>query len=161
MLSEKLQKALNEQIAAELWSSNLYLSMSIHFAKLGYTGFTAWLKKQSIEELEHAHKIIDYVVDRDGSPIVPMINVVPDGYGTPLEIFENVYEHEVKVSRMIDNLLDLAIEEKDKATQHFLWWFVEEQIEEESTAKGIVDKLKLSGGGHHILYVDNELGQRK
>lgn len=157
MLSEKIQKALNDQIAAEMWSSNLYLSMSIHFAKLGYTGFTSWLKKQSLEELEHAHKIIDYMVDRDGVPVVPEVNVVPDGYGTALEIFEHVYEHEVKVSKMINELHDLALSENDKATQDFLWWFIREQVEEESSSKAIVDKIRLSGGEQFLWFVDNSL----
>ncbi len=157
MLSEKIQKALNDQIAAEMWSSNLYLSMSIHFAKLGYTGFTSWLKRQSLEELEHAHKIIDYMVDRDGSPVVPNVNVVPGGYGTALEIFEHVYEHEVGVSKMIHNLHDLALAENDKATQDLLWWFIREQVEEETTLKAIVDKLKQCGGEPFLWYVDNSL----
>ncbi|WP_080903690.1 ferritin [Parabacteroides sp. Marseille-P3160] len=160
MLSEKMQKALNDQIAAEMWSSNLYLSMSIHFAILGYSGFTSWLKRQSLEELEHAHKIIDYVVDRGGTPVVSEISVVPDGYGSALEIFEHVYEHEVKVSKMIDDLDDLALAENDKATQDFLRWFIHEQVEEESSSKAIVDKIRLSGGEQFLWFVDNSLNTK-
>lgn len=158
-LSRKLSDALNEQILAEMWSSNLYLSMSIHFAQLGMDGFAHWLKKQSMEELQHAHLIIDYSIKRGGQVKLDQINVVPTAFGTSLEIFEHIYQHEVHVSEQIDKLVDVAAAEKDKATQDFLWGFVREQVEEEATAKNIVEKLKMYGE-HHVAIMDHQLGKR-
>ena len=154
-LSRKLSDALNEQILAEMWSSNLYLSMYIHFAQIGLDGCAHWMKKQSEEELEHAYKMIDYSVKRGGQVKLEQINVVP----TPLEVFEHVYQHEVHVSELIDKLVDIAHAENDKATQDFLWGFVREQVEEEATAKNIVEKLKLYGE-HHVAIMDHHLGKR-
>ena len=158
-LSRKLSDALNEQILAEMWSSNLYLSMSIHFSQLGMDGFAHWMKKQSQEELEHAYTMIDYSIKRGGQVKLEQINVVPTAFGTPLEIFEHVYEHEVHVSELIDKLVDVAAAEKDKATQDFLWGFVREQVEEEATAKNIVEKLKMYGE-HHVAIMDQQLAKR-
>ena len=158
-LSRKLSDALNEQILAEMWSSNLYLSMSIHFSQLGMDGFAHWMKKQSQEELEHAYTMIDCSIKRGGQVKLEQINVVPTAFGTPLEIFEHVYEHEVHVSELIDKLVDVAAAEKDKATQDFLWGFVREQVEEEATAKNIVEKLKMYGE-HHVAIMDHQLAKR-
>ena len=158
-LSRKLSDALNEQILAEMWSSNLYLSMSIHFSQLGMDGFAHWMKKQSQEELEHAYTMIDYSIKRGGQVKLEQINVVPTAFGTPLEIFEHVYEHEVHVSELIDKLVDVAAAEKYKATQDFLWGFVREQVEEEATAKNIVEKLKMYGE-HHVAIMDHQLAKR-
>ena len=120
MISEKLQKAINEQITAEMWSSNLYLAMSFYFEKEGFSGFAHWMKKQSHEELEHAYAMADYIIKRGGMAKVDKIDVVPNGWGTPLEVFEHVYKHECHVSEMVDKLVDVAAAEKDKATQDFL-----------------------------------------
>ena len=159
MISEKLQNAINEQITAEMWSSNLYLSMSFYFACEGFDGFAHWMKKQSEEELDHAYKMIDYSVKRGGQVKLEQINVVPTAFGTPLEVFEHVYQHEVHVSELIDKLVDIAHAENDKATQDFLWGFVREQVEEEATAKNIVEKLKLYGE-HHVAIMDHHLSKR-
>lgn len=159
MITKKLQDAINEQINAEMWSANLYLSMSFYFEKEGLSGSAAWMKKQYQEEMEHACKLADYLIKRGGVAEVKGINVVPTGWGTPLEIFEHVYKHECHVSEMINTLVDLATAEKDKATQDFLWWFVREQVEEEATAMAIVEKLKFAGTTG-LLYVDAHLGRR-
>lgn len=158
-LSRKLSDALTEQILAEMWSSNLYLSMYIHFTQIGLNGCANWMKKQSLEELEHAYKLIDYSVNRGGQVKLDQINVVPTAFGTPLEVFEHIYTHEVHVSGLIDKLVDVAHAENDKATQDFLWSFVREQVEEEATAKNIVEKLK-AYGEHHIAIIDHQLGKR-
>lgn len=159
ILSRKLSNALNEQINAEMWSSNLYLSMSVHFNQMGLDGCAHWMKKQSQEELEHAYKMIDYSLQRGGQVVIGVINAVPTAWGTPLEIFEHVYQHEVHVSELIDRLVHIASEEKDNATQDFLWSFVREQVEEEATAKHVVDKLKLYGE-HHVAIMDHHLAKR-
>lgn len=160
MISRKLQDAINEQVVAEMWSSNLYLSMSFYFAKEGYEGFAHWMRLQSKEELEHALMLADYVIKRGGEAKVDKIDVVPAKWGSPSEVFEVVYKHECHVSELIDKLVDIASAEGDKATQDFLWGFVREQVEEEATAQGIVDKIRLAGESG-LFYVDAQLGQRK
>lgn len=159
ILSRKLSDALNEQITAEMWSANLYMSMYAHFKMLGLDGCAHWMKMQADEEIEHAYRLIDYSVQRGGQVTISPINAVPTAWGTPQEIFEHVYKHETYVSTLIDKLVDIAHEESDKATQDFLWSFVREQVEEEAVAKGIVEKLKAYGAGH-IAFVDYALGKR-
>lgn len=159
-LSKKLSDAFNEQIKAEMWSSNLYLSMAVHFMDMGgLDGCVNWLKKQAEEEMEHAHKLIDYAVKRGGKVVVPQIDAVPTTWETPLAVFEQVYKHEQHVSELIDKLMDVAIAENDKATQDFLWWFVREQVEEEESAKNILDKFNVFGV-HGLYCIDHELAKR-
>ena len=150
MISQKLQEAINVQIAAEMWSSNLYLSMSFYFKKLGYDGFANWMRKQSQEELEHAYDLADYVSKRGGVAKVDKIDVVPQEWESVLDAFENVYKHECHVSSLIDELVNVASSEKDKASQ----------VEEEATALGIVEKLKRCKDEASILYMDEKLGER-
>ena len=161
MISEKLQNAMNEQITAEMWSSNLYLSMSFYLQKEGFDGFAHWMRKQSQEELQHAYDLADYIAKRGGAAKVDTIDVVPQGWGSVLEVFEHVYNHECHVSELIDNLVNVASGEKDKASQDFLWGYVREQVEEEATAQGIVDKLKKCSDYAGILYLNDKLGARE
>lgn len=160
MISEKLQDAINAQITAEMWSSNLYLSMSFFLGKEGYDGFASWMKKQSQEELDHAYNLAAYLLKRGGSPKVDKVDEVPYGWETPLAVFEAVYKHECHVSDLINSLVDVASAEKDKASQDFLWGYVREQVEEEATAQGIVDKLRRCKDHAGILFMDEKLGQR-
>lgn len=160
MISEKLQEAINGQIAAEIWSANLYLSMAFYFDKEGFGGFAHWMKKQSQEEMDHAYMMADYVIKRGGVARVGEIASVPQDWDCPLAVFEHVYSHECKVSKMIDDLVDLAAAERDKATQDFLWGFVREQVEEEATASGIVDRLKKMGDTA-IFNLDQQYGSRQ
>jgi Ferritin-like protein len=160
MLTKKLQDAINEQITVEMWSANLYLSMSLFFAKEGFNGFAAWMKVQSKEELGHAYSMMDYVIRRGGTATVGQIDVVPTKWKSPLDVFESAYNHEVHISDLIDKLVDVAAGERDKASQDFLWGFVREQVEEESTTKEIVDRIKIAGD-NGIFYIDAQLGQRK
>ena len=94
MIAEKLEQALNEQVTAEMWSSNLYLAMSFYMEREGYTGMASWLKKQSQEELEHAMMLAHWTIKRGGKAMVDKVDVVPNDFGTPLEVFQQVYEHE-------------------------------------------------------------------
>lgn len=158
-LTKKLTDAFNEQIKAEMWSSNLYLSMAVHFMDQSLDGCAHWMKKQAQEEMEHAHKLIDYAVQRGGRVTIGQIDAVPTEWESPLAVFEHVYKHEKHVSELIDGLMDLAIAENDKATQDFLWWFVREQVEEEDSAKSIVDKFNVFGV-HALVCIDKELGKR-
>lgn len=142
MISEKLQNAMNEQITAEMWSSNLYLSMSFYLQKEGFDGFANWMRKQSQEELQHAYDLADYIAKRGGAAKVDKIDVVPQGWGSVLEVFEHVYNHECHVSELIDNLVNVASAEKDKASQDFLWGYVREQVEEEATRTGYCRQIE-------------------
>ena len=158
-LSEKLSDAFNEQIKAEMWSSNLYLSMGIYFMNIGLDGCAHWMKKQTAEELAHAEKLIEYAVKREGKPVIQQIEAPPTEWNSPQAVFEHVYQHEQHVSEMIDQLMDLAIAENDKATQEFLRWFVNEQVEEEESVKAILDKFNLFGG-HGLYCVNHDLAKR-
>lgn len=159
MISEKLQNAMNEQITMEMWSANLYLSMSFYFDKEGYSGFAHWMRKQYFEEVQHACSMADFLIKRGGTAKLDKIDVVPTGWGTPLEVFDHVYKHECHISELVDKLVDVAAAEKDKAAQDFLWGFVREQVEEEATVQGIVDKIKKAGDAG-IFFVDSQLAQR-
>lgn len=160
MISQRMQDALNGQIVAEIWSANLYLSMSFFFEGEGFTGFANWMKKQSQEEMSHAYMIADFVIKRGGKAVLGQIDAVPQSWESPLAAFENVYAHECKVSALINNLLELAKAEHDFASEDFLWQFVREQVEEEATASGIVDRLKRMGATA-IFNLDQEYGARK
>lgn len=160
MITEKLQKAINDQITAELWSANLYLSMSFYMEKEGFSGMASWLKKQSVEETGHACEMASFLIKRGGVANVDKVDVVPNEFGTPLEVFQQVYEHECHVSKLIDELTNVAVEEKDRAAEDFLWGFIREQVEEEATAAGIVETLKKAGQAG-IYYIDDKLGARQ
>ena len=159
MMTEKLQKALNEQITAELWSANLYLSMSYYLQRQGFQGFAHWMKKQSCEELEHANQIAGYMIKRQAIPKIDKIDVVPQSWENAKETFEDAYKHECHVSKLFDLLVNIAAEEKDNATQDFLWGFVREQVEEEATVLAIVEKLRKAGEAG-ILVMDAQLHTR-
>ena len=159
MISKKLQDALNEQIVAEIYSANLYLSMSFYMEKEGFEGFSTWMKKQSAEEMDHAYQMASFIIKRGGEAVVNQIPAVKQKWTTPLEAFEDTYKHECHVSQLIDKLLDLAISEHDNASQDFLWQFVREQVEEEATASGIVDRIKRMGDSA-IFNLDQQYGSR-
>lgn len=160
MISQKLQDAINGQITKEIWSANLYLSMAFYFDKEGFNGFANWMKKQSQEEMDHAYTMANYIIKRGGTARVGQIDAVPESWNSPLEVFEKVYEHECTVSRSIDDLVDIASAERDKATQDFLWSFVREQVEEEATASGIVDRIRKMGDSA-IFNLDQQYGSRQ
>lgn len=161
MIKNKIEKALTSQINAEMYSSYLYLSMSSYFSSINLNGFANWMRVQAQEELTHAMKFYDYVIERGGRVTVAAIEAPPAKWDSPLQVFEHVYTHEQKVTGLINDLVNLAIAEKDHATTAFLQWFVTEQVEEESSADEIVQKVKLVGDqGAGLLMLDQELGQR-
>jgi ferritin len=161
MISKKMEEALNEQVNAELYSAYLYLSMESYFKSLNLNGFANWMRVQTQEEVAHAMKIYDFVNERGGRVTLKAIEGPETEWDSPLAVFNAVYAHEQKVTGLINNLVDLAIKEKDHATNSFLQWFVNEQVEEESSADEIVQQLKMmenAPGGMFML--DRELGQR-
>lgn len=119
------------------------------------------MKKQSQEELTHAYELANYLIKRGGTALVDKIDVVPQGWGSVLEVFEHVYDHECHVSDLINELVNIASEEKDKPSQDFLWGYVREQVEEEATAENIVAKLKKCSDAAGLFYLDDKLGQRQ
>ena len=161
MLKESVEKALNKQINAELYSAYLYQSMAAYFEDKSLDGFARWMDLQAEEEMEHARKIYDFVNERGGRVILEGIEKPKSDWNSNLEVFEYSLEHEEKVTAMINDLVALAAEEKDYATHSFLQWFVDEQVEEEDTFGEIVDKLKLVGDSTQGLFMmDDKLGVR-
>ncbi|HUU20234.1 MAG TPA: ferritin [Sedimentisphaerales bacterium] len=161
MISKKMEEALNGQVNAELYSAYLYLSMESYFKSLNLNGFANWMRVQTQEEVMHAMKIYDFVNERGGRIILKAIEGPETEWDSPLAVFEAVYVHEQKVTGLINDLVDLAIKEKDHATNTFLQWFVNEQVEEESSADEVVQQMKMmenAPGGMFML--DRELGQR-
>ena len=157
MISEKMQAAINDQINAETYSAYLYLSMGAYFDDLDLGGFANWMKIQAQEELLHATKFYDFLVERGGKVLLCAIDGPPTEWDSPLAVFEAVYAHECKVTGLINDLVALAREQNDNASRIFLQWFVTEQVEEESTADGLVQKLKLIGkDGQGLFMMDRE-----
>ncbi|MEA2062074.1 MAG: ferritin [Gemmatimonadota bacterium] len=161
MFSKKLEKAFNRQLNRELFSSYLYLSMSAALEAQNLKGMAAWMRLQAQEELMHSMKFYDFINGRGGRVVLAGLEDPETEWGSPLAVFEHTYEHECKVTGMINDLTDLAISEKDHAAVAFLQWFVTEQVEEEASVKEIADKLKLADGHSGSLFMlDKELGQR-
>ena len=161
MISKNMEKALNEQVNAELYSAYLYLSMEAFFKSLNMNGFANWMRVQTQEEVAHAMKIYDFINERSGKVTLKAIDGPQTKWESPLAVFQAVYKHEQKVTGLINKLVDLAIKEKDHATNAFLQWFVNEQVEEEASADAILQQLKMmkdAPGG--IFMLDRELGQR-
>lgn len=156
MISAKLQEAINNQINAEFWSAYLYLAMSQYFESEGHPGFANWFKIQFKEEQAHAEIFMNYLNSRGGRVVLKPIAEVPESWKSPLAAYEHTLEHEQKVSAMINEIYHLAVEEKDYATCNKLDWFVEEQVEEEETARNLIDQLKMIGDNGLALYTLNQ-----
>ena len=161
MLNKKIQDAINEQIKNELYSAYIYLSMSAYFESMNLTGMARWMRLQSNEEVEHAMKFFDYIHDRGGRVVLGAIDQPPTEWKSPLAAFENAYEHEQKVTGMINNIYALALKENDYPTLVMLQWFIDEQVEEEKNASTIVEQLKLIGdSANGLMMLDHRLGER-
>jgi len=161
MITKKMQDAFNDQVAAEFFSAHLYLAMAAYLESIDLPGFANWMRVQYEEEVFHGMKMFEYVIERDGRSLVKAFDAPQAEWKGPLSVFEAVYEHEQKVTSLIHNLVDVARAEKDHASEIFLQWFVNEQVEEEATAKGIVQQLKMIGDSRAALFqLDRELGQR-
>jgi len=160
MLSKKMQQAINEQIAYEFYSAYLYLAMSAHFETQNLKGFAAWMRKKFAEEQTHAMKFFDYVNDRGGKVELGSIPQPPSAWRTHLAVFEQSLEHERSVTHRIHKLYELALAEKDYATQSMLKWFIDEQVEEEKTVAEVIEQLKLiDTRGSAILMLDHRLAE--
>jgi ferritin len=162
MIGNKMLEALNEQINAELYSAYLYQAMAAQFEADNLKGFAHWMDVQAKEEQNHARKIYEFLVDRGGRVALKAIAAPPVEWKSPLQIFEESYAHEQKVTGLIHNLVDLARAEKDHAAEVFLAWFVTEQVEEEANASEIVERLKLlKDHAQGLFMLDAHLGKRE
>jgi len=161
VLNDKMVDALNKQLNKEIYSAYLYLSMSAHSTFIGLKGFANWFMVQYQEEMVHAMKIYDYINNQGGRVKLMAITQPPTEFGSPLDMFEKTLGHEKFITKSINDLVDLATEEKDHATNIFLQWFVTEQIEEEANDNEIIAKLKLAGKeGNGLFMIDKELATR-
>ena len=161
MLDKQIQDAINRQLNAELYSSYLYYSMAAWFESRSLGGFAHWMRVQALEEATHVQKFFGYVNDRGGRVELTAIDAPPIEWETPLAVFEEVYQHECKVTGLINDLMDKAVAASDHASVAFLQWFVAEQVEEEATADDVLQKLKLvnqTEGG--LFLIDQEMDKR-
>lgn len=162
MLSQKLQDALNEQINKEFFSEYMYLSISAYLLSKDLDGFANYFKVQAEEEHFHAMKMFNFVHDAGGNVILKPLDGPQTSFNSVVQVFEMALDHEKFITKSINDLMDLAIQEKDHAVRSFLQWYVDEQVEEESTISRLITKLKMiNGEGHGMLMLDAELGQRK
>ena len=161
MLTDKMNEALNQQVNEELYSAYLYLSMAAYFEDLNLAGFAHWLRCQVQEEIVHAMKIYDFVVERSGRVKLQPIKGPQADWESPSDAFAGAYKHECYISGCINKLVDLARDARDHATDAMLQWFVNEQVEEEASADTVVQKLKLVGNrGDGLFMLDQEMNQR-
>ena len=161
MISEKMQKAINDQIQAELYSAYLYLSMQAWFESNNLSGFANWMNIQAQEETAHAMKFYNFLCERSGTVELQAIQQPPNKWDSPLAVFQNTLQHEQAVTARINDLVDAAQSQKDHATESFLKWFVDEQVEEEASADAILQQLILAKDAPGALFmIDRELGQR-
>ncbi|MBN1425051.1 ferritin [Candidatus Fermentibacteria bacterium] len=161
MMTPKMEQALNDQINEELFSSYLYLAMAAYYNSLDLPGFSAWMRAQAKEEETHAMKLFDFIQERGGRPVLGAIAEPTREWGSPLAAFEAALAHEQHITSRIDGLVDLARAENDHATEFFLQWFVNEQVEEESTADSVVKRLRMMGESKNGLFMmDHNLGKR-
>lgn len=161
MLTKKLEKAINEQINKELYSAYFYLGMSAYFTSKDLDGFANFFYVQYQEETFHAMKMYNYVLERGGEIKLTAIAEPPQEFKSPLDVFEQTYEHEKLVTKSIHNLMDVALSENDHATVSFLKWYVDEQVEEEATVNRLVNRMRLVGDNVGGLFImDSELKAR-
>lgn len=161
MISEKMTEELNEQVNREMYSAYLYMSMSAYCNSIGLKGFANWFMVQYHEEMVHAMKLYEYILRQGGRVHLKLLAEPPVDFSSPLDMFEKTLEHERFITRSINERMDLAISERDHATQIFLQWYVNEQVEEEENDNDIIAQLKLIGDNPQgLLMLDRELAAR-
>ena len=161
MLSEKLHAAINEQINAELWSAYLYLSMSMDAESKGYKGVANWFYVQWLEEQDHAHILMNYLNSRDCKVELKPIKEVRTEWSSVLEMFQETLRHEKVVTSLINNLAAIAAEDRDFASSNMLVWFVNEQVEEEESARDKIFAVEAVEGNKYGMYqLDKEMAAR-
>ena len=162
MLNKNIEDLMNAQIANELDAAHKYLSMSAYLESINMPGFAGWMRLQAGEEVEHAMKFYSQIIERGGRVRLGALPQPPIEFESPLQVAELALAHEQKVTAQIHAIYDLAVQDKDYASQTFLNWFVDEQVEEEVNATMLIDKLKMVGDFSAGLYMlDKELGERQ
>jgi ferritin len=162
LASKKMVDALNKQLNAEYNASYLYLAMSAHFETINLRGFASWMRVQSGEEMKHAMRFYNYIVDSDERVELAQIQQPPTEWKSALAALEDAYKHEKKVTSQIHELVSLSVKEKDYTTYEMLQWFVKEQVEEEKSTNDIVQDIKRFGDvSTGLLTLDRELAKRK
>ena len=160
MLSSKIETALNNQVTVEAESSQIYLAMASWAENLGFEGVSQFMYAHSDEEREHMLKLIKFINERGGHAKVSQLSAPPTEFGSFKDMFQSLFDHEVMVSKSINDLVDISLQEKDYATHNFLQWYVSEQIEEEGLARNILDKINLIGDDKSGFYLfDNDIKQ--
>ena len=160
MLSKKVEDILNVQVDKEGYSSHLYLSMAVWAETKGLGGIADWLYAQAEEERVHMLKLVRYINERDGKAAIVAVGEPPTEFGTVREMFDKVLEHEQFISGSINEIVQVCIDENDHTTNNWIQWFVTEQIEEEASVKGLIDKLKLVGEHNMYMFDRDILGMR-
>ena len=161
MLSQQLHEALNAQINAEMWSAYLYLSMSVDAEAKGLKGVANWFYVQFQEEQDHARILMNYILSGNAEVRLQPIAEVRTSWSSPLEMFRDTLEHEQKVTAMINNLAAIAAGDKDYASSNMLVWFIDEQVEEEESAREMIGACEAVEGNKFGLYMlDKELAAR-
>lgn len=156
MLSNKMEMEYNKQINREMYSAYLYLSMSAYCASIGFMGFSNWMKVQAEEEMFHAMKMYDYVIERGGEISLEIIDKPDAKWDNLLAVFQAVYKHEQFVTSCINNLMGFAMDEKDFASVSFLSWYVNEQIEEEASADELCKKIEYAFDDKNAMLLLND-----
>ena len=160
-MNERVERAFNDQINEELFSSYVYLAMAAHFEAMNLEGFANWMRHQVQEEVEHAMRLFTHINRRGGRVVLKAIGEPPVDFGSPLEAFQKALAHEQHITGTINALYEIALEEKDYPAQMELQWFIEEQVEEEENTGGVVELLKMAGDNQGaLLILDRELGER-
>ena len=161
-MKQRTLEAVNKQVQAEFQSAYIYLAMSARFEEQKMSGAASWMRIQWEEETSHALKLFDHLIRRGQTPALFDLTHPVVTFDSALDAFEQVLDHERHITKLIHELYEVAVEEKDYALQTLLHWFIDEQVEEEENAEGIVDSLRLAGdSGQGIFLVDRELGQRQ
>jgi ferritin len=161
MIGKKLERAFNDQIREEYFSSYLYLSMAAWFDSQQLQGMASWMRKQAQEEMGHAMKFFNQVIERGGTIKLQALEAPQQKWASPVAAFQAAWDHEKHITGCISKLMDLAVAEKDYAAVEFLNWFVKEQVEEEATVEPIVHRLKANEGSPGVLYhLDHQLAKR-
>jgi ferritin len=162
MISDTLRDEINEQIKYEMYSAYMYLAMSAWCAERNLSGFAHWMNLQAQEEVDHAMRFFNFLLERGARVELQTIDAPPSDYGDPVAVMEKSLEHEKFVSSRIHQLYKLAVEEGDYPAQVMLQWFVSEQVEEEASIDEIIERMKMFGSdGTSLFMVDTQLGARK
>jgi len=160
VISTNMQDALNEQLNFELYSSYVYFSMAAYLESIDLPGAANWMMIQTQEEMVHVEKFYRYINERGGRVLLKELKGPSTEWDSPVAVFQEALEHEQAVTARVNKLVDLSLKESDHATNSFLQWFVDEQVEEEASAKAVVQQMKRVGDGQGLFFLDRELGSR-